>query len=69
MVMKEEAPKYMTRVEAADYVGVHPRTITRWITEGHLSKRPGRRGRKLVTLVRTDELDELMKPTPVSHDG
>lgn len=65
--MSKETPEYMTRIEAATYAGVHPRTITRWITEGHLSKRPGRRGRKAVTLIRTAELDELMTPTPIQH--
>lgn len=57
---------YLTRIEAAERAHVHPRTITRWITEGHLTKHPGRRGRRPVTLISAEELDKLTATTPIT---
>lgn len=58
---------YLTRIEAALYAGVTARTITRWIADGHLSKTPGRRGRRMVTLIKVAELDQIMTATPDGH--
>lgn len=55
---------YLTRIEAAKYAHVHPRTISRWMSEGHLTKAEGRRGRRIVALIKAEELDRLMTPTP-----
>lgn len=64
----ENTSGYLTRVEAAAYANVHPRTITRWISEGHLTKTPGRRGRYPIALIKVDELKRLITPTPIGND-
>lgn len=53
---------YLTRVDAAEYAGVHVNTISRWIKEGRLTLHTVR-GR----LIRVDraELEQLI--TPVAH--
>lgn len=55
---------YLTRNEAAVRAGVTLRTVTRWLTEGHLTKIPGRRGRRAATLIDADELNRLIATTP-----
>lgn len=65
--MPKNGTGYLTRTEAAEHAGVHPRTITRWITEGHLTKHPGRRGRRPVTLVTLDELNKLITAAPIQQ--
>lgn len=57
---------YLTRNEAAAHAGVTLRTVTRWLTEGHLTRIRGRRGRRDATLIDPDELNHLLATVP--HD-
>lgn len=64
----QNAPGYLTRTEAAAHARVHLSTITRWVSTGHLTKIPGRRGLRQITLISVDELNRLITPT-AERDG
>jgi excisionase family DNA binding protein len=55
---------YVTQQRAADYLGVTPRTIRNWISEGRITgfRVPGLRAIR----VDLDEIDELMKVMPAA---
>jgi predicted site-specific integrase-resolvase len=65
----ENGTGYITRNEAAARAGVTVRTVTRWITQGYLTKVPGRRGRRAATLIDVAELDRLTATEPLRDDG
>ncbi|MFN8226096.1 MAG: excisionase family DNA-binding protein [Mycobacterium sp.] len=53
------ARRYATFQQAADYLGVHPRTIRRLIAAGRLT---GYRNGSRLMRVDLDEIDAQMKP-------
>jgi excisionase family DNA binding protein len=48
---------------AADYAGVHPRTLRRWIAAGLLT---GYRAGPKLLRVDLDELDAMLRPIPTA---
>jgi excisionase family DNA binding protein len=50
-------PRWATKEEAAQHVGVHPRTIVRWVEEGRL--RAYRAGPRLLRF-NLNDLDDML---------
>ena len=58
--------RYASIAEAAEYVGLHDRTIRRWILDGRLTGY--RLGTKLLR-VDLNEVDRLFKPVTAAGDA
>lgn len=59
--------RYITIADAAEYTGVHHRTIRRWIHEGRLT---GYSFSAQIIRIDLHELDQLARPIPATRkDG
>jgi excisionase family DNA binding protein len=54
---KQPEKKYLSIIESAEYLGVHPNTIRNWILYGDLNA--GRVGRRTIRVLKSD-LDQLL---------
>ena len=54
---KQPEKKYLSIIESAEYMGVHPNTIRNWILFGDLNA--GRVGRRTIRVLKSD-LDQLL---------
>jgi|SoiMethySBSTD1v2_1073268.scaffolds.fasta_scaffold387037_2 excisionase family DNA binding protein len=63
-MVARDRPTYLSMNQAADEMGVHPKTIRRWITAGHL---PAFRIAGNQVRIKTEDLDALAKPIPTEQ--
>lgn len=54
---KQPEKKYLSIIESAEYMGVHPNTIRNWIRYGNLNA--GRVGLRTIRVLKSD-LDQLL---------
>ncbi|MBM7506548.1 excisionase family DNA binding protein [Nocardioides salarius] len=66
-VSSPEQTRWLSQIEAAEYLGVTDRTVRNYISRGDL---PGHRvkGSRLVRIRRAD-LDALLRPIPTAGGG
>ena len=61
------APEWLSRQEAADYIGVKPQTLAVWMSTGRYGLKAVKVGR--VVRYRKSDLDEWLDSRTVCHTG